>query len=112
MTELAMVPAVDMARVRRELAIDKRVDEVSEASARERGSLASADLGCEVKRMWAEAKADAAEDTEWFEFWASLGIDRQREIVRSMFKVPINLAKGIRRHPARDVERLKVARLG
>nr|BFF13489.1 hypothetical protein GCM10025699_47920 [Microbacterium flavescens] len=108
-TELAMMPGIDMARIRRELSeIDALSLEVGESIARERGQLASADLAAEVKRMWAEAQADNGDEAGWPEFWASLGIERQREILRTSFRITIHSARKYPKSPSRDVERLVV----
>jgi site-specific DNA recombinase len=107
-----MIPGVDMACLRRELAeIDARGVEVGKAIAREKGQLASADLAAEVKRMWVEAQADNGEEARWPEFWESLGIERQREIVRSTVRVTVHSARKYPRVPSRDVERIVVERL-
>jgi site-specific DNA recombinase len=111
-TELAMVPGIDMARVRKELAdIDQKSTEVAQAISRERGTMASADLAAEVRRMWTDTKADDADQAGWYQFWATLGIERQREIVKSMFSVTVNTAKGIKPSPLRDFDRTDVKAL-
>jgi hypothetical protein len=107
-----MIPGVDMARVRREVAgIDARAIEVGQAIARERGQLASADLAAEVKRMWAKAKADNREEAGWPEFWEPLGLERHRENVRSTARATVHSAPKYPRVPSRDVERTAIERL-
>lgn len=110
-TELLFVPGVDVARVKRELSvIDARATEVEAAIIRERGESAASGIAAEARAAWIAAGADDPDGAGFPDFWATLPLDRQRDIVRGMITVTVNRSAGKRGDTA-DFDRTVITRV-
>jgi site-specific DNA recombinase len=103
--DLATMPGADLADVRRKLAaLGRQSEALEERIARERGALTRSGLLEQVRGEW-YARRHIKEYTyreqealdAWPAYWESLGLDKQREIVRSLFRITLNKGRGIER---------------
>ena len=95
--EMAAMDGADLALVRKQLAkIGRRLVELDQSIAVARGTLVRSGLLEAVRGGW-WAQRDTKEYTDmeevaltrWPAYWASLDLEKQREILRSMFKITV-----------------------
>lgn len=108
---LAKMPGADLGQVAKDLAdLGKESDRLAAEAERERGAQSRTGLLEAVRGEW-WARRHIAEYTEleqealdaWPGYWESLGLDKQREVVRSMFNITL--------HPGRGPERVEITAL-
>ncbi|MGA1838452.1 recombinase family protein [Herbiconiux sp. 11R-BC] len=96
--EVAMMDGADMALIRKQLGdISKRADAIqqrinAERAAASRGGLVEAVRGewwaLRDERPWGPEEEEAL--AAWPAYWSALGLDKQREAVRSTFRIIVN----------------------
>ncbi|PPI00630.1 recombinase family protein [Rathayibacter sp. AY1D1] len=100
--DLFLLPGANRASVARTLAsLGKESERITRLIDQERARESVSDILGAVRGAWWDRRfereyteQEEAAVSAWPEFWASLGLDRQREVVRSLFSVRVDKGRG------------------